>query len=76
VGLAIHHVRPVTASASGPRTVCERRRLYSRLSPKADRHHDIPTERSRRVRVSSIHSFGAGKVDLGLGDLTGFIPSS
>ena len=51
MGLTIHHIRPVTAATSGPRTVRECRRLYSRLSPKADRHHDIPTERSRRVRV-------------------------
>ena len=60
VGLTIHHVRPITPTASGPRTVRERRRLYSRLSPKADRHHDIPTERSRRVRVFRSFSWCTG----------------
>jgi hypothetical protein len=56
MGLPIRRVRPTTTASSSPGTVCERRRLYSRLGPKTHRHHDIPTERPRRVRIPQIFS--------------------
>ena len=56
MGLAVRRVRPITAASGSPGTVRKRYRLYSRLSPKTDRHHDIPTERPRGVRISYLLS--------------------
>ena len=51
MGLPVRRFRPIATASGNPRTVCERRRLCPRFSPKTDRHYDIPTERPRRVRI-------------------------
>lgn len=45
MGFPICRFRPIASASSGPRAVRKCRRLHPRLSPKTDRHHDIPTER-------------------------------